>query len=304
MSFLQQCTNEQLVYLLKCKKLKAIREIVDEDVAEEFLSLLARQHPQRRSRNKILRALAVPLTDVSDYPLIVLWSVIGVISLGILPLVIGTSILAIMSLIIGCLFVYSNYTEIEKTEDTLNKALRFYDFKNQVADEILTRNNLKIKLTKQPSYPNKNFLPLFKESVGTAMLISTPLCSAYFLALNVVITTFHLTVAASFMTGPFGLVLGLLPAMAIGIYFGYIHFMASKQDDVYQFEKKSANTIIKKKIQLCKRLALTDKADTPLIHNKLHSKHKFTLKVKPGQTPIAANDNSENAQSPVIKIGF
>lgn len=298
MSLLQQCTNEQLAYLLKCKKITAIREIIDEDNAEELLQAIVKKYPPKRSKNKILRAIAVPLTDVSDYPLIVLWSVIGVISLGVMPLLLGTSILALMSLVIGGLFVYSNYADHEKTERTLNKALRLYAFKNLVANEILKRHHLEVKTIKQPSYTNKNFLPLLKESVGTAMLISTPLCSAYFLALNVVLTTFHLTVTAGFMTGPLGLVLGLLPAMAIGIYFGYIHFVAAKQDDIYQFEKKSTNNLIKKKIDLCQRLMASEQPNV-LSFAKPHSQHKFILELKPSKT-------AEESQpiNTAIHIGF
>lgn len=292
---LEQCTTSQLLHLLRCKKRNAIYDIIDEETANELTLNLQKAHPPRSKKFKITQAIAAPLTDVSDYPLIVLWSVIGVISLGVLPLIVGTSILAIMSLTIGGLFCYSNYNEIQKKEQELNKLLYLYALKRQAADIILKRHHLNIEVSEKPSYTNKNLLPLIKESVSTAMLISTPLCSAYFLALNVVLTTFHLTLIAGFMTGPFGLMLGLLPAMLIGICFGYIHYLAAKQDDLHQFEEKCERVIVNKKIELCELLNLQDQPHLPLAAaNRPPSKckYKFTVNFFPDveNTPVLEED--------------
>lgn len=260
---LEHCSDQELLNILRCNKLKELYDHLDEDKAKNLITNISNLGLRRPIPSKITQALLVPITDTSSYPFILLGSIIGLVSGGTLPLLISTGVILFTSLSIGGFFFYANYKEIQKKEDTVNRLLHLTELKNHVAEMFLRRQGLKIQIIEAPIYSDKHELSLLKGAVRSCMVISTTLFGTYFIGLNAVFSALGFSLISASM-GPIGVIIGLGIALSLGIYFGYKHYQMLKQDDYFKFEQKCQEVIVGKKISLCQNLKTDELDKSPL----------------------------------------
>lgn len=265
---LEDFSDAELLHVIACEKLKLLYPILKEEKRNRLQQFSLCDLPQKSTASKLFQALSIPLTDANNFPLILLWSAVGIVTLGALSLLVGTIILALLSLIIGGLIVYTNYKEINSAEKKFRDFYKLYLIKNLAADTYLARHGLKIDLEDRPTFHNKTQLSLIKESLRTAMLIATPLFGTYFLGVNALLTVFHATLFATVLSGVPGLAIGLTIALIIGVVCAYHHYQSCLEDKRLHFNKK----VLIKEFNQKKELAtgLYDKAIT-LTENELTS---------------------------------
>lgn len=251
MSELNHLNNSELRQILECNKLNDFYQFLEEKTAESVVTYGHTIAPQLRRKSKLLQAISLPLTDSSSYPLLLLWSVIGVVTLGILSLLIGTGIMALLSILIGGLFIYANYKELTKDEKKNKKYCCLYALKEKAADLLLERHGLTITTRHVPNYKNKNHALLIREAVNTTALICTTLFGTYFLGLNAILTAFETVTMASITIGPVGFLIGLGIAATISLFLGYHYYQALKADDYDKYQKKCLTTVVEKKTAVC-----------------------------------------------------
>ncbi|MFC7782566.1 hypothetical protein [Legionella taurinensis] len=254
MSELNQLNNSELRQLLNSNRLNDLYEFLDEGTVDALIAYGHRIAPKMRRKNKLLQAISLPLTDSSSYPLILLWSVIGVVTLGVLSLLISTSIMALLSLLMGGLFIYANYKELHRDELKNQKYCCLYALKNKTADLLLERNGLAVKTRRIPEYINKNRALLVRDAVNTTALICTTLFGTYFLGVNAVLTAFEAAAVAGLTIGPAGFLIGIGIAGFISLYLGYHYYQSIKADDYSKYQKKCLTTIVEKKAAVCEAI--------------------------------------------------
>ncbi|VEG90852.1 hypothetical protein [Legionella spiritensis] len=257
MSLLEDYTDFELYNILQCHKSGELKQCVGHDEAARLIAGIQHIYRKKRKKQKWLQALSIPLSqDFSTHPLILLWTIVGVISLGTMPLLIGTAIMVCMSIFIGSVFFYSNYQEIQKKEKKLNQRFQLDLLKNQAIDLLLERNGLHVATISRPPYKHKDKLAHIRDAISTSLLISTTLFGTYFLGFTVILTAFQTAglIAATSAAGPIGLLAGLGVILAVSLYFGYKQYQIMKQNDQLKFEQKNLKKTVEEKVTLCRDL--------------------------------------------------
>lgn len=251
---LEQYSNLELLNLIEhCNKLHDVYDLLDEKKAQRLFELIEAAPPKRLIKNKTIQALLLPLTDESSYPLMLLWSIIGLVSVGTLPLLISTAIMLVTSLSISGFFFYANYKEMVRRENKINKTYYLSELLNQAADRYLANQDLQIEATQRPQYTAKNKLSLIKEAIRPSLTITTSLFGTYFMGLNAIFSALGFTVLSA-TAGPVGIVIGLGVAVATGIYFGFTHYKKLSKEDLYHFKQTTQSVIVKQKTLYCRRI--------------------------------------------------
>ncbi|TAL65315.1 MAG: DUF1097 domain-containing protein [Legionella sp.] len=265
---LEKFSDEELFKILNCTKLSLLHKLVSNDKIQGIYETIKNTPSVRRIPNKILQALLDPIANTATYPFLILWSLIGIAAgIGTLPATLCIAFLILSSSIIGGFNFYANYKELQKKEFKLNKILLLSELKNQAADLLLKRLEIKMELVDVPDYPDRKELTFILESIKVGMLISTSLFGTYFLG--------FLSLFSSILISPLGLLIALGVALGIGVYFGYYHYQMIKQEDVFNFNQKCQTLIIEEKIKLCNNIVESPKEE-PLFEITLQSRPIYT----------------------------
>lgn len=275
MSDLNDLNTSQLRHILSASKLNDLYTLMDEETVDSLIVYGNTIAPSMRRKNKLLQAISLPLTDPSSYPLILLWSVLGVVTLSVLSLIISTGIMALISLLIGGLFIYANYKELLRDERRNKKYCCLYALKNKTADLLLERHGLAIKTQYIPEYTNKNRALLIRDAVNTTALICTTLFGTYFLGVNAILTAFEATAAAGVTIGPLGFLVGIGLAVFISLYLGYHYYQSLKADDYRKYQKKCLTTVVEKKRAVCE--AVHHREIERISENEIQSSKKLGI---------------------------
>lgn len=249
--FIHSLSDEELMSIMQCDKSQDLYNTLDKRIADTLYSKIQEHSNQISILSKHTQALFIPITDASNYPMMFLWGIIGLVSMGTLSVVIGTLIMVATSLIVGGFFFHSNYLQLLSKENKLNHFFQLYNLKDQCADLYMERKNIVLSMDETPSYIYKNKMHLIKDSIRSGLLVSSTLFGTYFLGFHGIFTALNLTPVISATLGPWGIIVGLVVALGAGIYFGAKQFYASKQEDEYKFEKKCLKALVHKKKSLC-----------------------------------------------------
>ncbi len=137
MCFLSGLSNDQLFAIIECKK----REHLDKEF-EQYLAQAAAAYLKCFYKKIFLEALLVPVMDTISHPLLMLWSVLGMIAFGFMALSVITGGVALITLVCALIFFNANYKEIERLEAKKAKFFGFHGLQLLAADELLSRYEL------------------------------------------------------------------------------------------------------------------------------------------------------------------
>lgn len=287
-----QVSNEELFLMLDCDDLKEIERKINK---EKLKIIITQGHYQTNyPRNKMLQVLTTTLTDAPSYSLLLLWSVIGLLSLTILPLSIITAGFGSIMLIASGIYFLSNFRELNKllkkvndffklasiqlaaSEELIKRQYAQISFKNDELQERVTmRNNFVLK----PETKFSNRLPKIKESVGTTLMLGSTLFGTYYLGITAIIEAFGLSMIVGAMAGPIGIAIALSASFAIAAYFGYKHYQVCKHNALVKKQEKKLGQEIKERFYLCHELkTLLDQQKSLSGEKKSNSSNYATIK--------------------------
>lgn len=311
MSDLNHLHTNQLWQILSASKLHDLSTLMDEETVGSLIAYGEKIAPSMRRKNKLLQAISLPLTDSSSYPLILLWSVLGVVTLSVLSLMISTGIMALISLLMGGLFIYANYKELLRDERKNKKYCCLYALKNKTADLLLERYGLAIKTQHIPEYTNKNRALRIRDAVNTTALICTTLFGTYFLGINAILTAFEATAVAGATIGPAGFLVGIGLAVFISLYLGYHYYQSLKADDYRKYQKKCLTTMVDKKISVCQAVHHREieriseheiKSSKKLGINTSGAKNRFLFTLTTAKSPALPQPASEESEPETVTL--
>lgn len=280
---LDSYTNQELVAILNADKLNDLYDTLAENKINPLEQIIDIS-PPKPIPNKILQALIIPITDTSTYPLILLWSIVGIISVGTMPLLITTGIVLLTSIAICSFFFYANYVSLLNKEIELNQKILFTQLKNEASDLFLFRKGYAFTVLDSPIYNPTNKLSSIAESVRVALLFTMSLFGSYFLGLYEILNALNVVSAIPF-SGPAGLLLGLAITLPIGIFCGFQNYDTMQEEDKSLFEQNSAEVLLTKKIAICNQLDASG-PDIALIDQRQAT--------KPINTPVRSTLNQHH----------
>lgn len=273
MSFLEKLTLEELDYILNCNKLKEINRKFDEHITMDWIHNLRQKHKLKIKNNRVSQSLFESLNDAPSYPIVAIWSLIGLVNLGLITLIVITVGCAALTLTSGGIFFYSTYKEKQKEMKKNNQFIDLAVLKLACAKEIINRrqneietllhkSNIKLEPFKKSITPvikqsinrNPHRLTMMKNSLSVGMLTSAMLFGTYYLGISSVVAAFGASAAVSMMLGPIGLGVAIGIAAGIGIYFGYKYYQTCKRTAKINKIQKYLISEIELKTQECDKM--------------------------------------------------
>lgn len=283
---LENYSDEELLNILDCNKIRDLYEMLEENKAKALYDEISNSPHTHKIPNKIVTALEIPIAEGSTYPFIFLWNFMGLVTISILPLLLCTAIIISASLLIGGFFFYSNYKDINKKETKINHALLLNDLKHDAIDLLLKRKGLSIEITDHPEFPHSKRFASIIDSVRIGATISTVLFGTYFLG---IFTLFSSLIAAPVTT----IIVAAVLFIAIGIYFSFEHYQKLKHEDKFRFSQECQSVLLEKKKHLYQNLSKPEKSAQ--LEQQINEEQ--TLKTK----PVSSADLDED-EEPVHNV--
>ncbi|WED43848.1 hypothetical protein [Legionella cardiaca] len=242
---------DALYNILDCEKLKELIGIFGEERIRQFLAESSNHPVLQYHFSRTMQSFALFINDAPSYPLIILWSILGLINLGLIALTVITVSVVLFTVGLSVFYFIANYLEMQKAEYKFEKFLQFIDLKNRVIDLIFEREGIQLELEEKPSFKDKKKLTRIRDSVGLTLFTASTLFGTFFLGINAIVASFGATILLSALTGPLGLMITLSICCGAGICFGINYYQMSKREDEKQFEQKYLTTLFNKKNSLC-----------------------------------------------------
>ena len=271
MSLLEELSTEDLFFILEAENKKEIVKRFGAVTTREWLDTHNEYIYPKKADNKVTQSIFSAITDAPSYPLLVLWSIIGLITLKVVTLSLLTGGLGALMLVTGGLFYVATYREQKIAAKKNDKTFQLLALKNKCADLLTTQLQEKLGVEPEPDEeeensalpaepeapevkPDKKWLPKIKDAVKAALMVGTTLFGTYYFGTCAIIGAFGVTAVSTAMLGPIGLGAALAVTFAIGIYFGYKHYQENKANVAIKKQQKTIIAEIKDKTTKCNDL--------------------------------------------------
>jgi len=261
MTILENLSTEDLFSILEAENKKEIAKRFGAVTTREWLATYNEYIYPNKSDSKVSQSLFSAITDAPSYPLLVLWSIIGLITLKVITLSLLTGGLGALMLVTGGLFYVATYHEQKIAAKKIDKTFELLALKNKCADLLTARlqERLGVEASEENSLPyeppaeksNRKWLPRTKDAVKAALMVGTTLFGTYYFGTSAIIGAFGVTAVSTAMLGPIGLGIALTITFAVGIYFGYKHYQETKANAEIKKQQKLITAEIKEKTDKC-----------------------------------------------------
>lgn len=272
MSIFEDLSTEDLFLILKTENTKQLKTKFGAVTTREFIQGIHHHRYPRKMTNKVSQSIYNAITDAPTYPLLILWSVIGLITLKVLTLSLLTGGLGTLMLVTGGIFYVATYYELKKEAQKNDKFFWHAAIRNECADVLLKRlrgelhNKYNLNSLDAPeidddtdselplNLSDKKVLPRIKDAVKASLLVGSTLFGTYYFGVSSIIAAFGLTAISTAMLGPIGLGIALAVTFGIGIYFGYKQYQISKSNQTIKKIQKHKLAKLDAKIDKCNEL--------------------------------------------------
>lgn len=244
---IQSVSQEDLLFVINCKQIKELVTRFGEKTVSQVSKQIKYVSVKSYPNNKMSRALLAALTDAPSYPLVMLWTLVGLVALSILPLTFITLGFLGLGFISGTIYFYSHYQELNKEMNKRDKNFQLAGIKQVCMNELCRRKNIQVvnkqlhDVSVQRSIENKltkNKWHRLRGAIGATVMSASVLFGTYYIGGSSIIAAFGLASVASSMLGPIGIGVMLALALMIGIYFGYKSYQAQKNVEALKCVQK------------------------------------------------------------------
>lgn len=292
---LEQLSESDLLNIVNSKKWSDLEAAFSKAELQQLIKEVKHPVAANHPNNKISQSLLTALTDAPSYPFIILWTLVGLVSLSVIPLTLITAGFFALTLISGGIFFYSSHNDLKKEAHKIDNNLRLTALKIACTKELIKRKTFEIdaelsdkntvnlqdllRFNPLPKliYKDKNKWTRIKNSLGAATMISSILFGTYYLGIGAVVTAFGLTSVASVLLGPIGIGVMLAVACLIGIAFGYKCYQAQKNSEELRKQQKQMQQELNSKNEEYEELNNRLKS----LENKKSHPHKNPVKLMP-----------------------
>jgi len=262
MMALKTFSTEELYFVLDTNHAKELKIRFGTNRTTSLLEQVQKPSPQKI--HPLSRSLFAAITEGPSCMLVILWSILGLVSLNVFALAIITIMFAVLLISTGTMFFHATYNELTRDNKRAIKQAQLAEVKLLCATEVYKRQRHELKVRHLPSVhltehlfayhkdkPLKNLLPHLKKSLGAALMITPMIFGTYYFAMSGIFAAFGLTVAAAIMTGPIGISLAIVGSLAIGIYFGVKLYQACKQEETFNKRLKKTSQQFEYRRRIC-----------------------------------------------------
>ena len=318
MTLLKSLSLDELFFLINCKNITAFNNKFGEARAKQLLNEINLLDNVEDQNHKIIKSLYLAITDLPKYPLLICWTILNLVSFGIISLTLVTIMLSLFILLTGGIYFYSNYLKLNDEAEANKQLSQLTDLKLQCADLLIDYqtneiNKLKInhgsKFAWRPKIQelqvNFNDAPQYiihkvKQSVESGIIVTTSLFQSYYLGLQTLISTSLLPIAA--LAGPIGIGAVLSVCLAIGIYCGYKSYQTYQKEELLKNHQNEINNMVESKCSKCNELkeklfqlkCMLTKKQTG-VTKAMHTRYPFA------SNPMILANNQRKKQVPALQ---
>lgn len=255
MPILDYFSDEELLIILDCDKFSEMKRKMRRPLDYTALKLAAREsYNIKHPKSYVAESLFFSINDATSYSFLILLSIIGSITVQLLPLTIITAVLSMIAMATGAFFYIAAYRQRQREARSMQKNLDFNALKILCANEWIKRNKFELKPDSELSsewnlpddendfpafeYRNKHKIEKIRPALAFGLLTSSMLFGTYYSGLAIILNAFGAVAAASAMLGPIGISVALAGAIAIGLVCVYVHYRSLvREDRIAQFKE-------------------------------------------------------------------
>lgn len=181
------------------------------------------------------------LTDVPSYPIVILWTILGLTTLGTMPLIITIISLVGAALLAGTIFFYASYREHRQEATKYETDFQYAALKLEALEIVIERQQEELSRleslrflaahdTSVVASSDTTVYSHLKQAVKATMLVGASLFSTFYTT-NAIVGEFGKHLFSGAMLSPIGLAIAGAISLCVGIYFGYTQFQASQNKE-------------------------------------------------------------------------
>lgn len=274
--------------------------------------------PKLPKINITSRAIFSAITEGPSCSLVILWSIIGLVSLSLISLSILTAVFICLLISTGAIFFYSTMRESKRENHKASKEINLLELKLICANEIFRRQKYQMAKEKIPQAalsekvfslnlekPIKNKFPHLKKSIGATLMVTPMLFGTYYFVTTGILAAFGLTTISGILTGPIGIGIAIAAALCIGIFFGYKLYQSCIHEELFNKKIKRINKIVDYKRRICyeqkHKLSHKKSVSHELIQPDIvHNNH--TCNIKYARLPMVLVNRQAITRKPISEV--
>lgn len=255
MSILDDFSDEELLLILDCDKFSEMKRKLRRQLDYTALKQAAREsYNIKHPKSYIAESLFFSINDATSYSFLILLSIIGSITVQLLPLTIITVVLSMIAMATGVFFYIAAYRQRQRETYLIQKSLDINAIKLLCAEEWIKRNKFELNQDSEchpewhsrsdehhfPEfvYRNKHKMEKIRPALAFGLLTASMLFGTYYSGLAILLNAFGAVAAAGAMLGPIGIGVALAGAIVIGLLCVYVHYRALvREDRIARFQK-------------------------------------------------------------------
>lgn len=289
-------SNEFLFSIFNCDSLAKVENKFGKEKVNELFAMPKHRYEIKHSNNAVIQSLAATLSDSPSYPLLILWTILGLLSFEIIPLTLLTIGIGMITLITGSIFFTATFRAIKEGIKKSNNEFKLFAIQLHVADELIERQytiihdappNLQHTIQShrdfvlKSNFSDHNKLSKINKALGATMMVGSMLFGTYYLGVSGIVTAFGLTtVIAGALGGPLGIGIALILSFSVAAYIGYKHYQVYQHGSIIKKQKKEMTHTIEEKYTFCYDLQDMIEQQKHL-HSQSIDKHRVELHTSP-----------------------
>ena len=253
-------SDEELLALLDCKTLKKIKRRFRHKVKPDLWTSFVQEHDASlHFPDMIEETLFHSINDATNISLLILLTIIGNITLELIPLTILTIACSLITLPTIIIFFISSYRENNQELEKNKKEVDCIVVKMECANELTNRHKASLAAQSDNQLPpfkyeNKHIFAKLRKALGFCLLITSTLFGTYYSGGAILVHAFGAVTASSIMLGSVGISIAFGLALAIGIFCGYKNYQALVKKEEINKYMKYQNEVIDDKRDACSSL--------------------------------------------------
>lgn len=233
--------------ILDCKDVKQLEHTFSgkELDIQQLLDETLPYHKYHAPSPTFSQCILATLTKEPTLPSMMIWSIVGSVTLAVTSLAIVTLATLGMMATAGVVYSIVTYFELKRKQKKINQFFQLGVLKMNCADFIISHYNKEISQSANMNlsaalpdlclheyhYDDQRRPKHMMRATGVGVLVATSLLGTYYVGTSAVLLAFGLSTAFALMASPAAIGLGVGAALLAGLYFAYKHFKSLKNKD-------------------------------------------------------------------------